>query len=168
MLERIETERFVLRPFRVDDLEVVASYMANPVTMQFLGGSKSQAEAEQWLKAQIDQQAEYGFGIWAVIDRADDSFVGEGGVQLLGGNELIAGHRLRFGLLPDARGKGYATEVAGAWLNHSFRELGLHEVRAIVLPPNTASARVLEKIGMNFVQVTEYCGESVALYQASP
>ena len=167
MLERIETERLVLRPFRVDDLEVVASYMANPVTMQFLGGSKSQVEAEHWLTEQMDRQAECGFGIWAVIDRTSDSFVGEGGVQLLGGNELIAGHRLRFGLLPEARGKGYATEVARAWLNHSFRELDLFEVKAIVLPPNTASARVLEKIGMNFVQITEYRGERVALYRAS-
>jgi RimJ/RimL family protein N-acetyltransferase len=45
-------------------------------------------------------------------------------------------------------GQGYATELASGLLRLGFEHLGLHRIHAIVEPENTASARVLEKIGM--------------------
>src|SRR5262245_16906139 len=45
-------------------------------------------------------------------------------------------------------GRGYATEVAQGLLQFGFETLGLHRIWAIVEPENTASARVLEKVGM--------------------
>jgi RimJ/RimL family protein N-acetyltransferase len=45
-------------------------------------------------------------------------------------------------------GNGYATEAAGALLRYGFDELGLATISATCDPDNTASATVLEKIGM--------------------
>jgi RimJ/RimL family protein N-acetyltransferase len=45
-------------------------------------------------------------------------------------------------------GKGYATEAAGAMVNYGFKRLGLHRIFASHLVDNSASARVLRKIGM--------------------
>jgi ribosomal-protein-alanine N-acetyltransferase len=43
---------------------------------------------------------------------------------------------------------GLATEAARAALRYAFEELRLTEIIALVRPENTASARVLKKIGM--------------------
>jgi RimJ/RimL family protein N-acetyltransferase len=44
--------------------------------------------------------------------------------------------------------KGYATEAARAMLEYGFANLGLHRIHAHYFAENTASGRVLEKIGM--------------------
>jgi len=45
------------------------------------------------------------------------------------------------------RGAAYATEAAGAVLGYAFETLGLHRVIATCDPANTASVRVMEKLG---------------------
>ena len=45
-------------------------------------------------------------------------------------------------------GRGYATELARGLLRFGFETLGMHRIWAIVEPENVASARVLEKLGM--------------------
>ena len=42
----------------------------------------------------------------------------------------------------------YATEAAQAMVHYGFETLGLHRIYASYLPHNTASGRVLEKVGM--------------------
>ncbi|TNC45284.1 GNAT family N-acetyltransferase [Mumia zhuanghuii] len=49
---------------------------------------------------------------------------------------------------PAYAGRGFATEVAGALLDLGFTELGLHRITAGCFAANTASARVMEKLGM--------------------
>ncbi len=44
--------------------------------------------------------------------------------------------------------KGYATEASRALMDFGFAELGLHRIFATCDPANTASAHVLEKLGM--------------------
>ena len=51
-------------------------------------------------------------------------------------------------LAPDQWGRGYATEAARAIVAFGFTELRLHRISAWCIAENTASAHVLEKIGM--------------------
>jgi RimJ/RimL family protein N-acetyltransferase len=46
------------------------------------------------------------------------------------------------------RGKGLATEAAGAAIAYAFDVLGVDEVVAYTSPGNAASMRVMEKLGM--------------------
>jgi RimJ/RimL family protein N-acetyltransferase len=46
--------------------------------------------------------------------------------------------------------QGYCTEAASAVVAYAFEELGLHRVHAAHLRRNTASGRVLQKIGMTY------------------
>ena len=52
-----------------------------------------------------------------------------------------------------------ATESSKAILRHGFETLGLNRVIALVLPENTASIRVLEKVGMRFDGMIDFCGD---------
>ncbi|MCW2947645.1 MAG: GCN5-related N-acetyltransferase, partial [Actinoallomurus sp.] len=57
---------------------------------------------------------------------------------------------------PDHGGRGYATEAAEVVLRLGFEELGLHRIVGRLDGRNTASARVLERLGLrreaHFVQ----------------
>lgn len=55
---------------------------------------------------------------------------------------------LGFAFLPAGRGQGYAREAARAAVAFGFGNLGLKRIVAITDPHNTASARVLETVGM--------------------
>ena len=46
-----------------------------------------------------------------------------------------------------ARILGYATEAAGALVEYGFRALRLHRIEAHVAPGNSASQKVVEKLG---------------------
>lgn len=60
----------------------------------------------------------------------------------------VAGRgELGYWVAPDEQGNGYATEAAGLGLRYAFDERGLHRVVARVLDGNSASRRVLEKLG---------------------
>jgi RimJ/RimL family protein N-acetyltransferase len=47
-------------------------------------------------------------------------------------------------------GKGYATEAAGAVMEHAFTSLGLERLVSLIDPENIASLRVAQKLGMQF------------------
>lgn len=49
---------------------------------------------------------------------------------------------------PAYHGQGYATEAARALLHYGFEELQSHRIIATCQPENSASYRVMEKIGM--------------------
>jgi RimJ/RimL family protein N-acetyltransferase len=51
-------------------------------------------------------------------------------------------------LHPAFTGRGYATEAARALLRLGFEEFGLHRIIGRIDARNTASARVLERLGM--------------------
>ena len=61
-------------------------------------------------------------------------------------------------------GKGLATEGARAGLRFGFGSLGLESIVGIVHPENAASQRVLEKLGMAYVNEAEYFGMRVYRY----
>jgi RimJ/RimL family protein N-acetyltransferase len=52
------------------------------------------------------------------------------------------------GFAPTYWGQGFATEAARAVLDHCFTTLGIEQIATTVDGPNTASQRVLERLGM--------------------
>ena len=71
--------------------------------------------------------------------------MGEAGLQLLEAGPDV---ELGYTLARAAWGRGYATEAARAVLRWAFAGLRLPRVVAVADPANTASLRVLEKLGM--------------------
>ena len=52
-----------------------------------------------------------------------------------------------YSLLPEARGKGYATDALRAMIDEAFAEAELDEVQACIIPENVASRAVLDRVG---------------------
>lgn len=65
---------------------------------------------------------------------------------------------LKYLLSKDHWGKGLATEAAGISLRYGFEQAELEQIIGIVHPENIASQRVLEKVGMAFLDRVHYFG----------
>ena len=61
-------------------------------------------------------------------------------------------------------GAGLASEAARAVLDFGFRNLHLEEIIGLAVPDNAASIRILEKLGMEFVETMDYFGLQAAKY----
>jgi RimJ/RimL family protein N-acetyltransferase len=85
-------------------------------------------------------------GLAAAVELKDGTYVGDAVLFYMAPAE----HRsieLGFSFDPRHQGNGYATEAARALVDWAFAN-GFHRVYGRLEPRNTASARVLEKLGM--------------------
>jgi ribosomal-protein-alanine N-acetyltransferase len=149
----LETPRLALRPFRGEDAPAAFGWFGDPAVMRFVpGGADASLEATgARLASYLAHQAEHGFSKWMVIERASGLPVGDSGLLLLDatGEVNAAGEvDLGFRLARPFWGRGYATEVATAWVAMAFGELRLPRLTAFCHPDNAASLRVLRKLGM--------------------
>lgn len=152
----LETERLVLRPFTMADVDNLADLDADPDVMRFITGGR--ATSRDTIKDKILPAffASYlrseGYGCWAAIEKPTGAFLGRFRFEPRGmgpPGEIVLGYRLR----RSAWGKGYATEGARALIHKGFAELGARRVIAQTMAVNLASRRVLEKAGLKLVRI---------------
>lgn len=62
-------------------------------------------------------------------------------------------------------GQGLATEAASASIKYGFEHFNLPYILGIVEQANTASVRVLEKVGMRYQRITLFHEVEMDLYQ---
>lgn len=137
----LSTPRLLLRPFMADDLDALAAIYADPEVMRMNGsGVRSRAETEMMLAANAEGWQTRGSGDWAVTWRATGELVGLCG--------FVRPAELGYILSRASWGQGIATEAATACVAYGFERLGYGEISASAAAVNTASRRVLEKLGM--------------------
>lgn len=145
----LTTDRMILTALSMAHWEEYAAAWADPKMTAFIGG-KPRTRQESWVK--FTQAAGLwpllGYGYWAFTDRATGQFLGNGGLaQFERGIPEIGGlPEAGWAFVPDAWGKGLATEAMAAILDWADGALK-SEVRCIIDPGNVASHRVAEKLG---------------------
>jgi [ribosomal protein S5]-alanine N-acetyltransferase len=84
--------------------------------------------------------------LWLLIERGSRTVVGSAGFQ---GHPSAEGEvELGYGVHPDFRNRGYATEAARALVAWAFEQPGVERVIAHCVRDNMASHRVVEKAGL--------------------
>lgn len=147
---RVETERLVLRRWRDEDLESYAAMNADPEVMRFIGDGHVQDRAEARATfAQIrGHWDEHGFGRWA-LERKDSAsvigFAGLGFPRFI--PELATVPEIGWRLARPHWGQGYATEAAVGSRDDFFRSFGYDHIISLAYPANTASLRIMTKLG---------------------
>jgi RimJ/RimL family protein N-acetyltransferase len=107
----------------------------------------SREEAEEVLRAGVDSFARNGFGFWGVRPTGNEELIGFCGLRFIGDSPDV---EILYGIHPRLWGRGFATEAARAVVAWAFRETRLPRIFAGADPPNAASLRVMEKLGMRF------------------
>jgi len=162
----LETERLVLREWTLADAAALFEICADAEVMLYLGTGKPYKtidEAEKFLQWATEYQKQNGFCRWAVVEKSSGKVIGSCGFAHPHGTPEV-----ELGYLLDraAWGKGFATEAARACLNYGFEKLGFREIIAITDLENTASQRVLEKIGFARRGIEKLDGEDNLIYLA--
>jgi RimJ/RimL family protein N-acetyltransferase len=151
----LETARLALRRFTEADVDNLYALDSDPAVMRFLNGGRPTPRdvIENEVLPRILQHYEQydGFGTWAAIEKSSGTFLGWFGFrphEEAHPGEVELGYRLR----RSAWGKGYATEGSRALVRKGFTELGVQRVVAQTMAVNTASRRVMGKVGLTLVR----------------
>jgi RimJ/RimL family protein N-acetyltransferase len=142
------TERLELRLPREEDRERFVELFGDPEFMVFSAGVHDRPSAHARFDEMVRTADELSFAKQPVIELATRTTVGYAGVAWF---EFEGARRLEFGyrLVPEARGRGYATEACRAVLglaDQTFRG----ELLAMIDPRNEASKNVIGKLGFAF------------------
>lgn len=132
-----------------------------------LGRASTREESWSRLLRYAGHWSLLGFGFWAIEEKGGASFVGELGVaefQRQIEPTFDGDPEAGWVLMPNAHGKGYATEAMRAVLAWSDRELSCR-VGCIIAPENTASIRLAEKLGFVEWQSTAHNGETMLMFR---
>jgi RimJ/RimL family protein N-acetyltransferase len=145
-----ETARLVLRPFEPGDLEAVHDLFGRVDVCRYLPwGPMNLEEAGTLLERRVTRtrlEAD-GDGLFlAAVDVATGRVIGELMLRLTSARSRQG--EVGWSVHPDAQGQGLATEGAREMLQLGFAEVGLHRIIAQADARNTASLRVMERLGM--------------------
>ncbi|MFE3500259.1 GNAT family N-acetyltransferase [Kitasatospora sp. NPDC059146] len=162
----IETSRLVLRRWRESDVPVMAEVHADPEVMRWIGDRRvlgpelSRAAVERWERAWEDE----GFGLFAVELRETGELAGFAGLAVpLFLPEVLPAVEIGWRLGRSFWGRGIATEAATAALRFGFEDCGLERVVSIAQIGNTASERVMAKLGLRVERETTVPGNGNAV-----
>lgn len=144
----LETERLVLRPLEDADFDAWRMVLGDPEVMYAYEHGFSDDEVRQWIRRQQERYAQYGFGLWAAVEKASGELIGDCGVtmQAWGQREVPEiGYHLR----RDKWRQGFASEAAIACKEYTFTVLGFQEVYSIIRENNLPSQHVALRNGMS-------------------
>jgi RimJ/RimL family protein N-acetyltransferase len=118
--------------------------MADPQASRFIGGLQPRSVAWRGLLQVAGAWAIQGFSMFSVIERASGRWIGRLGPWF---PEGWPGPEVGWAIIPDAQGRGYATEGASAAIDWAFDHLGWTEVIHTIAPDNVASHAVARRLG---------------------
>lgn len=150
-----DTERLHLRPANTEDAAFILKLLNTPKWFQYIGDRnvRTLEAAEKYIKERMLPQLErLGFGNYTVIRKVDGVKLGCCGIYDREGLEVVD---IGFSFLPEFEGMGYAYESAVCVKEAAFIVFNLKKIGAITLEDNTASRKLLEKLGLQFLKMIQ-------------
>ena len=146
----LETDRLTLRLQTIDDAAFILELMNDPSWLRFIGdrGLRTTEDSTAYiLNGPIRMYEEYGFCLFLVERKEDLVPIGICGLIKRDSLEDVD---IGFAFLPKYWSKGYAYEAASSVMTYGKDTLGLNRIVAITTKDNHASAKLLEKVGLQF------------------
>ncbi|HEY0607179.1 MAG TPA: GNAT family N-acetyltransferase [Herpetosiphonaceae bacterium] len=168
----LETERLLIRPFTLDDLDALYQILDVELSDAELGteGAMARDERRRWLEwsvlnyEQLAKMYQPPYGDRAVVLCSDGTLIGACGyVPCLAPFDQLSGFQsthqestglstaefgLYYALSPAYHRRGYASEAAGALVRYAFDVLKLKRVVATTTYDNVGSMGVMRRLGM--------------------
>ena len=146
----LETERLILRPWKLDDLDDLFEYAKNPDVGPRAGWSfhKNKEESLEILKRFLEDKKTF-----AVVYKENNKVIGSLGLEKYGLEDKLLeffeyqGREIGYVLSKDYWGKGLMPEAVKAVINYCFNELNFDFLLCGYYDFNSQSKRVQEKCG---------------------
>ena len=144
----VYTDRLILRRMKQTDAEDMFDYAKRQDVTKYLRWYPHQSVkyTSDYLRYVSARYNLGDFYDWAVVEKKSGKMIGTCGFTSfdLPNDSAEIGYVLN----PDFHGLGYATEAAAKVIEFGFTTLDLHRIEARFMKENTASLRVMEKLGM--------------------
>lgn len=162
-----ETERLLLRPTSEADAEFVFRLMNTPKWLQYIGDRniRSVHDARVYIQNRmLPQLQRLGYSNYTVMRKTDGQKLGSCGLY---DREGVEGIDMGFAFFPEYEGLGYGFEAASRLKQAAFGEFELGMLSAITAFGNSASQKLLEKLGLKRAGTITLPGseEAVCLYR---
>ena len=163
----IETERLLLRGWDEADVAAMAEIQADPEVMRFIGGAPRDIGLvwDGYLR-NLGAWARYGYGQWAVVEKADGALLGQLGFMRRRrglGEDFDAAPECGWVLARAAWGRGIGFEAGRAahgWFDARSRNARSH---VIMDAEHVASYRLARKLGYRDWRAGTFQGDAVRL-----
>ncbi|MDT8413838.1 MAG: GNAT family N-acetyltransferase [Flavobacteriaceae bacterium] len=156
----IETERLILREILPTDVDGLFELDSDPEVHRYLGNKPITRKAQivEVIHSVRQQYVEHGMGRFAIVDKKTNAFMGWTGLKLE--TKRINNHQnyydLGYRLIRKYWGQGIASESAIASIDYAFNMLNLEKVYAAANCENIGSNKILQKVGLNFIETFYY------------
>ena len=144
----IETQRLIMRPFDIKDLDIVSLLYGNSDIMTYMPcGCLTDGEIRthlQKITSDWNERPQLNYEM-AVICKSDSKKIGRARIHMDYESDTAM---IGWLLIQPEWNKGYATEITKSLLEYCFKILKVHRVCALCHPQNIASWKVLEKCGL--------------------
>ncbi len=143
----IQTKKLGLRKLELSDREDLFEILSDRDTMKYYPRPYTIHETEHWISRSLKNYKDYGFGLWALIIKKGNCFIGQCGIsrQLIDGDSVP---EIGYQINKKYWNKGFASEASKKCLEYGFFHLGLQEIFIHTYVKNIPSIRVAEKLGM--------------------
>lgn len=143
----LETERLHLREIVKEDLDPLYAILSDPETMSYYPAPYSRNDTESFINKNIERYKTIGCGLWAIILKSENKFIGDCGITIQDIDGVDA-HEIGYHLHIDYWGNGYATEAAKAVKYYGFNTLKLKKLYSYMAADHLPSRSVAERNGM--------------------
>ncbi len=151
--KHFETERLILQPTTSADAEFIFELVNTPKWLANIGDRnvKSVEDAKTYIKERMTPQLEkLGYGNYTLIRKVDNRKIGTCGLY---NREGLEGIDIGFALLPDFENLGYGYESAAKLVEVGINEFQIKRISAITTKENIASQKLIEKLGLKYVNI---------------
>ena len=145
----LETDRLILRRWKMSDREPFAEMNADTRVMEFFPGLLTREESDELIDRIESHFENHGFGLFAIEEKAESRLIGFMGLHVA----TFQAHftppvEIGWRLAASAWNKGFATEGSREVVRFAFNRLRLDGIVSFTVPENIPSRRVMEKLGM--------------------
>ncbi len=147
----VETDRLLMVTTKDEDITILHKiiYSDKEVTKYTTGRVFSFAETKEFMHKMFTYDGILGFA--PIIEKASNKIIGYGGILEFDLYNQPNCYEFGYLLQKPSWGLGYATEIAKAQIKKIKQEFNNPKIFATVHPQNRASQKVLQKIGMSFI-----------------
>ncbi|MBU5466148.1 GNAT family N-acetyltransferase [Virgibacillus sp. MSJ-26] len=157
----LKTKRCMIDTIRKTDFNDVRNLYTNPEVRKYLGGIRGENSIKSAMGKMLKPPQNSFY--WIVRERETGCFIG---LVSLDPHHEGDYQEISYQFIPDYWGQGYATEVVGHIIDYSLSELALSKIVAETQTANTASCKLLEKLGMTLERIVYRFNAEQAIYSA--
>lgn len=152
LLPTLETERLILRPLTVDDLEAAFKWTGDSRVNKFMIYPlyKSADDGRKWIESLYEDEKKLDYGF---VLKSSGELIGSGGLYY---HDDINVWSVGYNIAYDHWHNGYTPEAISRIIEYAMSKYDVHVIAGTFAVDNNGSRRVMEKLGMTYYEDTEY------------